>query len=209
MHALDVLAQDLHHFGATDDSLTAQANALAHQLYADIQGAAQSYVPQFMAFLGMLEDAGARLERMRQTLKAHPELGLRGEWMRLERSRSALYAPIAADAQPAGNERMGAVWVPVVIVGSVAFGVVAIAWAVVSYQEAEVMLGQVGVVEQELQGRLEAMRSGKTLQPSTLPELPRPGGWEPPGAPEADLTPLILGAGLLAGAAVLFNNYRS
>lgn len=102
----------------------------------------------------------------------------------------AVPAASAPQQQRLQGEQLGA-WQVVAVVAGVAVGVGAIAWAVVGYQDARALRDEIALQGQELQARLDAMRQGRTLQPSTLP-TPRPTD-PPPNS--AGLPPEVIAAG--------------
>lgn len=220
MDLLQTLGADLVRYGASPESLTAQAEAFMRVRWVDLTTAAEQFLPQVQRFVAALGRLKSNLDRTLPILRQHPELGsLRGPFMRLSRAYQALAEPFYTDARPAQHQQLGAAWVPVLVVGGLAIGVVAISWAVVSYfdaeaaaRESDVLLAQASIQQQELQARVDASRDGRTLQPSTLPPMPAPSsGWEMPKLPDgpgSDYTGALVGAAVLGGL-LLLNQRKS
>lgn len=66
-----------------------------------------------------------------------------------------------------GTQQFGA-WQAVLIVAGVVVSIAAIAWAIVGYQDARSLADKTQYQREELAARIEAMRAGTTLQPSTV-----------------------------------------
>ncbi len=113
----------------------------------------------------------------------------------LERRYQDLAAGLLADAWPA-EPATGAV--PLVVIAGLGIGVVGCAWAVVAYEYMLNLREQTALLRADLDARVQAMQTGKTLPAPNLAQAPHP-----PGGGDDDLSGLIgwlLVGGLVLGA---------
>ena len=166
----------------------------AVRLYeAAIRADPTGYLAKVEAFLSELGQSRQNLDNIKAKLPNPPvtaeDRALHAKYQSLEARYNDLAAGFYADAKPAGTPSTGAA--PVLVVGGLVVGVVAIAWAVAAYEYAVNLREQTSLAEKELDARIEAGQQGRTLQPSTLP-------------PPADPVKTAKGiGGLLVGGLVL------
>ena len=166
---------------------------------ATIQAMPEDFREIVVEFQALLNEVRARLDRMKALVPNLPpeeQAGWNQALAAVEKQWAQFAAGLYSDARPS-QEQAQVGWVHVLIVGGVAFGVSAVAWAVVAYDYVEVLDGQTRVMEQELQGRIELAKQGKVLPPSTLPA----GGGPAPQPDDllGSASRLMLGGVLLLG----------
>lgn len=178
---------------------SAAAHALwdqAQQLASTIAAAPSNYVePVKRWFTAMwsaedaLNNAYDLLQRLPPEGRADAEVELR----RLQGQHAELDAGMGGETAPSAT--VGIVPIVVVAVGAASIALTALgaAWAVSSWAEVQQVEREAKVLEAELQARVEAMRTGKALPPSSI-DMSDGGG----GAGAGMLAALAL-AGVLGG----------
>ena len=154
-----------------------------------------SFEAKVRAFLTLLRECKANLERIAAQLPALPKNDAAKALIRRYQDMKALYDALVAGIalNATGELELGVV--PVVVVGTVALSAAGVAWAVAAYEYAAGLRDETALMATELEARVQAMKDGKTLQTSTLTSTPAPQG---NGAP---LGLVLVGLGVLGGAA--------
>ena len=174
-----------------------------------VAASADPYRAKVQEFGTMLDQARGSLERMRADIALYEQAGgkhgpaYRASYNTLTRAYNVLadgFSPHVTDAQgqPVARAPLptfdGA---PVVMIavaaGVMAVSVAGVAWAVAAWEWAQATRDQARVQADELAARVEAMRTGQTLQPATVPPP------DPPGS--NDVLPWIIGGLLVVGGA--------
>lgn len=144
-------------------------------------------------WMGLREQNRRRLQALGGELAAAPPALREGGWPAFEASTEVyrdLAAPFDAEVKPTvGNPLLG-----LVVVGGVV-SLIAIAWCWVSLAEQERLGQQIDLQRSELAARVEALRWGQVLPPSTVqPVVQRNDDNDSIGP-----LPLLLGAAALGG----------
>lgn len=167
-------------------------------LYAAIQRAPADFEAAFARFYTLLQALRARLDAMRLKLAQLPAAE-RGPWQAtlqaLDRRWTELAAGLYGDARETQAPSVG--WVPVLMVGTVAFGLSAVSWAVVAWEYLQNLDKQTALVERELDARVALSQQGLALPPSTLPA--GTGAAPPPDNLVGQASKALLGGALLLG----------
>lgn len=154
-----------------------------------------SFEAKVRAFLTLLRECKVNLERIAAQLPALPKNDAAKALIRRYQDMKALYDALVAGIalNATGDLELGVV--PVVVVGTVALSAAGVAWAIAAYEYAAGLRDETALMATELEARVQAMKDGKTLPPSTLaaPEKTDSGG--------APLGLVLVGLGVLGGAA--------
>jgi hypothetical protein len=136
-------------------------------------------------YLGFLGQARANLRRIHESRakilssgRALPS-GVDEVLGKLTRRYQILGAGVYSDSRKQAPAEVGAVQVAasvVLVIGAVAFGLAAIAWAIVGYQYCKSLRDQTALAATELEKRAALAEQGLTLPPSTLPAQGPDGG---------------------------------
>ena len=160
------------------------------------------YLDQIQGFVSSMIGARTDLDAIASALPNPPQTAedqaLIARAAALERRYQDLAAGLLADAWPS-EPATGAV--PLLVIAGLAIGVVGCAWAVVAYEYMVNLREQTALLRADLDARVQAMETGKTLPASNLPPPPKP-----PEDPD-DLGGLIgwlLVGGLVLGAGAAF-----
>lgn len=154
-----------------------------------------SFEAKVRAFLTLLRECKVNLERIAAQLPALPKNDAAKALIRRYQDMKALYDALVAGIalNATGDLELGTV--PLVVVGTVALSAAGVAWAIAAYEYAAGLRDETALMATELEARVQAMKDGKTLPPSTLaaPEKTDSGG--------APLGLVLVGLGVLGGAA--------
>lgn len=152
---------------------------------------------QVEAFVAQLTLQRATLERTRAKLLTAED---RSMWARFEAEHKTLAAPLAADGMAVPGVGAVPLVAVAVVVGGLALGAWAVAWAVFSLSTAYALSKAIVFWEKELEARYDLNSRGLRLQDNTSPDLNLPNGdsssWWLWG---------LLGLGVAAGGAVLYS----
>ena len=132
--------------------------------------------PHLAGTLADLTAARTHLERIKAQIPGLPDAETKRKymgsfqvgWKRYHELAAGLYA----DSERAKQPQVSGVVIPLLVVAGIAFGVAAIAWAVVSREHAKNLREQTALADHELTARVEASKEGRVLQETTLPEQP-------------------------------------
>lgn len=159
------------------------------------------YLDQIQGFVNNLIGARADLDAIAGQLPNPPrtaeDQALIARATELERRYHDLAAGLLADAWPS-EPATGAV--PLIVIAGLAIGVVGCAWAVVAYEYMQNLREQTALLRADLDARVQAMETGKTLPASNLPPPPKP----PDDGDDSSLIGWLLFGGLLLGAGAAF-----
>lgn len=132
------------------------------------------YKPKVEAFLTELQAARRNLDGIKARLpnpaKTPEERAFLTKYQALEQRYHAIAAGFYAESVPITKTVVG--WLPIFVVGGIAVGAAAAAWAVPGYQYAVNLREQTVLASKELDARVVASKEGRTLQPTTLPAPP-------------------------------------
>lgn len=133
-----------------------------------------AYRDRVVAFVSLLTESRANLDRIKAHLATVDDPELQAKAQELESRYATLAAGVYADAKPADTVGVAPLVVGGVVVAGVLISVAGIAWAVAAYQYAVNLREHTGLLEKELAARVEASRSGRALPPSSIPPQPNP-----------------------------------
>ncbi len=160
---------------------------------ASIQRNAEGFRKKVEEFLAILEQSRQALLRIDVLLESSPDAEQKRRASALWQRHRTLAAGVFADTRPV--EHLGAAPVVVgLVVAGVLIGLGGIAWAVAAYEYAVNLREETGLLEKELQARIEASHAGRILPPSTLPAQPSGTG---------DITPWLVGGLVLTVATLI------
>lgn len=154
-----------------------------------------SFEAKVRAFLTLLRECKVNLERIAAQLPSLPKNDAAKALIRRYQDMKALYDALVAGIALNATGELELGTVPLVVVGTVALSAAGVAWAIAAYEYAAGLRDETALMATELEARVQAMKDGKTLPPSTLaaPEKTDSGG--------APLGLVLVGLGVLGGAA--------
>ena len=177
------------------------------QLAAAIEASPQAFEARVTEFFNVLAQTRAHLVRIQTLLPNPPRNAEEGTWIARYAEMKAMYDALVQGLRQAGATNANALEIgnPVVLaVVGIGLTVAAIAWAVSAYQYAVGLRDQTAFMAQELEARVESMRTNKPLPPvtATPPSAPAeaPASAPPPNAKSGGWGWLVAGLGLAAGA---------
>lgn len=172
-------------------------NAVYSRIEDAVAAKPSSFEVKVRAFLTLLKECKANLERIAALLPSLPKNDAAKALIRRYQDMKALYDALVAGIalNATGELELGVA--PVVVVGTIALSAAGVAWAIAAYEYAAGLRDETALMATELEARVEAMKQGTTLQPSTLSPPTRP---ESPGK-GAPVGLVIVGLGVLGGAA--------
>ena len=177
--------------------IQATYNAVYSRVEDAVAAKPSSFEAKVRAFLTLLKECKTNLERIAAQLPSLPKNDAAKALIRRYQDMKALYDALVAGIalNASGELELGVV--PVVVVGTVALSAAGVAWAIAAYEYAAGLRDESALMASELEARVEAMRTGKALQPSTV---------TPPSSPDsaskgAPVGLVLVGLGVLGGAA--------
>ncbi len=189
------LAAWMDRLGASAGSLYQQITNAASAALADVQArGGEAYRAQVEGFLANLTATRADLDTWYLRIKAMPQGPEREAEAKKWAALVSQYSDLAKGFYQDTQQLLG-VAPAVLIVGSVAVGLAAVAWAIVAYQHAASLRDQVALQKADLEARVQAAQEGYRLQ---RPTTPTPG-MGPGGA-------IALGIGLSALGLLAYQN---
>jgi hypothetical protein len=171
-------------WAATFDSLLDRANAAFGVVSAAAARGAAALDQQFggvcRRWMALREANRQQLQALGGRLAATPGAASADRWTAFQRATQR-YQDLAmpwddATGQASTGHEVGIAPAVVLVVLGVGLSVSAIAWAWVSLSEQENLAAQIDLQGAELAARVEAMRTGTSLSPSTLPPPAPPSG---------------------------------
>ena len=154
-----------------------------------------SFEAKVRAFLTLLRECKANLERIAAQLPSLPKNEAAKALIRRYQDMKALYDALVAGIALNATGELELGTVPLVVVGTVALSAAGVAWAIAAYEYAAGLRDETALMATELEARVQAMKDGKTLPLSTLAA---PERTDSRGAP---LGLVLVGLGILGGAA--------
>lgn len=178
------------------------------RLSSAITSTPEAFRERVVAYLGILAEIRANLERIATRLPNPPQTQADAEiiarYAEYKSMYDALVTGISANSVAVRTEIGVAPAVVVLVIGIIGLTVAGVAWAVASYEYAVSLRDQTAFMVKELDARVESMRSGQQLPATTAlpPSAPAP-------TPEASSSggsgwAWLFGGLALAGAAAVF-----
>lgn len=157
-----------------------------------------AFEAKVQGFLALLAECKANLARIQARLPHPPRSQAEAQLVAVYAEMKGLYdAPLLGLSQNAvALPSVGLA--PVLMVGALGLTAAGVAWAVAAWEYAASLRDQSGLLARELEARVESMRTGAPLPPSTVPSPPP----APPGGGSA--WPWLLALGLAAAGFYTF-----
>lgn len=164
------------------------ATAATDKWASTVEASWDSLRPKVEGYLNLLTESQAQLIRAKALLTAYEAGGgnpahvatYKANLDALTARFDVLGAGVMSGAKkvnPDGSDRLGVAWF--VVAGGLALTLAAVCFAVAAYEYCMSLRDNTKLQADELAARVEAMRGGKELQPSTTadPNAPKPTDW--------------------------------
>lgn len=180
------------------DNIEASYAATVGRLEAAITATPAAFEAKVQGFLAMLAECKANLARILAHLPNPPrnavEAQLVTRYVEMRALYDALLLGLSENAVPLPS--VGLAPLVVLAIGGMGLTAAGVAWAVAAWEYAASLRDQSGLLARELEARVEAMRQGTQLPPSTV------AAPKPPDDPKGGVWPWLLGLGALAAGVV-------